>query len=178
MVNEEVPSEELALCTATRHFGMSIIGEGREASVTAKRHVKGSKNALVGRPPFLHGGHDARFITPFLQFGNDSHDGDLWGHLVPNAQDDVVCLFHAFRDSRDATHTHDEEVYPAFLAEFPQERPQGMLRSPRSDAAKRALAQTGGVPQTKRMRAGLCFPSMSTRAGRDAADVVGGGRAV
>lgn len=98
--------------------------------------------------------------------------------MVPNAQDDVVRLFHALCDSRDAAHAHDEEVHPAFFAEFPQERPQGVLRSPGRDAAKRALAQTWGVPQTKRVRAALCFPRVSARAGRDAADVVGGGRAV
>ena len=160
---------------ATWHFGMTVVGEGGEASVTAKRHVKGSKNALVVGPPFFHGGYDVGSVASFLQFGDDSHDGDLWGHLVPNAEDDPVRLFHAHRDSREATHAHDEEVHPAFLAEFPQERAQRMLRSLGRDIPKRSFAQTGCIPQPKRVRLGLCLPSVTSRAGGDAADIVGGG---
>ena len=178
MVNEEVPREALALCMATRHLGVTVVGEGREASVTAKRHAKGGEHALVARPPFFHRGHNVGFIAPLLQFGDDSHDGDLWGHLVPDAQYGFVRLSHAPRDSRNAAHAHDEEVHTAFLAELPEERPQRMLRSPGGDVPKRALAQPRCVPQTKRVRAGPRFPSVSARTGGDATDIVCGGRAV
>ena len=96
--------------------------------------------------------------------------------MVTNAEDDVVGLLHALGDPCDATHAEDEEMYSAILAEFPEERTQGMLRRPGGDVSKRALAEPRGVPETEGM--GICVPSVRGRAGGDADDVVGGGCAV
>lgn len=48
MVNEEVPRESLALGAATPYLRMAVVVEGREASVSTKRHVKSSKDTLAG----------------------------------------------------------------------------------------------------------------------------------
>lgn len=157
---------------------MTVVGEGGEASVTGKGHAKDGQHALVARPPLFHGRHDVGFVAPFLQFSDDGDDGDMWGDLIANAEDGIVRLFHALCDPRDAAHTEDEEVYPAFLAEFPEERSEGMLRSLGGDVSKRALAKSRGVPETKRVRVGVCFPGVCSGASGDAADVVGGGRGV
>ena len=66
VINEEVPPKALALCATTQRGGMTIVGERREASVTAKRHAKGRKHSLVARPPLFHGGYHVGFVAPFL----------------------------------------------------------------------------------------------------------------
>lgn len=53
-----------------------------------------------------------------------------------------------------------------------------MLRSLGRDASKRTLTQSGGIPQMKCMCPMVRLPSMTTRAGGDATDVVGSGRSI
>lgn len=85
MINEEVPREPLALGTAAPHLGMTVVGEGSEASVTTKRHIKGNESIPIGRPPLFHGGDDAGFTTALFELGDDSYYGDFWGDLISDA---------------------------------------------------------------------------------------------
>ena len=72
--------------------------------------------------------------------------------MVTESEDRVVRLFHAIRDSPATSKTDDDEVNASAPAKFCEEGSQGVVCVFGGRAARRAYAQSGGVPETERLR--------------------------